>query len=99
MTQLQPFLMETWTFLSWELVISIGDDVAGGFPKFVPEHDKTLKAPTNSYHNQTRECLRMPNVAYQLKKTLRSPTRSCHTEDLATRCAWYIIIGLCLYTT
>ena len=50
--QLQPFfLVATWAFLSQDFLISIEDDMAGGFPSSVPEHDKTLKAPTISQSN------------------------------------------------
>ena len=42
------FMVATWAFLSRDFLISIEDDMAGGFPSIVPEHDKTLKAPTIS---------------------------------------------------
>lgn len=42
-------------------LISIEDDMAGGFPSIVTEHDKTLKAPTISQSN-TGMFFVLPNV-------------------------------------
>jgi len=86
------FLVATWAFLSRDFLISIEDHMAGGFPSIVPEHDKALKAPTISQSNTGMSSwLQMLHIN---QKNLTSPSRSFRTEDLATKCAWYITTGL-----